>query len=92
MIKREKLMIQDVIKKNGGKNTLEWLRRSGARCTVEDLTLGVNLDSPSTVTKDKAVYNDPGRAVNVRLGTYAAVFSNVSASFSETESKVLREK
>lgn len=50
------------------------------------------MDSPSTVTKDKAVYNDPGRAVSVRLGTYAAVFSNVSASFSETESKVLREK
>lgn len=77
MIKREKLMIQDVIKKNGGKNTLEWLRRSGAQYTVEDLTLGVNMDSPSTVTKDKAVYNDPGRAVNVRLGTYAAVFKCV---------------
>lgn len=52
------------------------------------LDFGVNMDSPSTVTKDKAVSNHPGKVVSVNLETCATVFLNVSVSFTETESKV----
>lgn len=69
-----------------------WLaEKTWAGYAVEGLTLGVNLDSPSTVTKDKAVSNHPGNVVSVNLETCATVFLNVSVSFTETESKVFQE-
>lgn len=51
--------------------------KTWAGYTVEGLTLGVNMDNPSTVTKDKAVRNHPGKVASVRLGTWATVFLHV---------------
>lgn len=81
-------MTQDTIK-SVGKNTLEWLRRNGAGCTLEGLALGVNVDSPFTVTEDKVVYNDTllsAILLSVRVGTCGSVFLNVSLSTEKQKS------